>query len=216
MSLLSKLPIIAAGALLSASLSFAQTEDHPKPVQHKAPKAQKHASPKATAHPAPKVTKHKAPKAGHRGTSKKKKRGQQAIDNERATQIQEALVREHYLTGKPSGTWDSTTQEAMRRYQADHGWQNKSIPDSRALISLGLGPDHEHLLNPESAMTTEPQLPHGNGSVRPASRNVSDVAGHPSLNSPALNPEETSEPGISSTQSSPSASSAPTDLSGSH
>jgi len=31
------------------------------------------------------------------------------------------------------------------------------VPDARALIRLGLGPDHEHLLNPESAMTTQPQ-----------------------------------------------------------
>ena len=28
----------------------------------------------------------------------------------------------------------------MQRYQADHGWQTKLMPDSRALISLGLGP----------------------------------------------------------------------------
>ena len=45
----------------------------------------------------------------------------------------------------------------MRRYQADHGWQSKTVPDARALISLGLGPSHDHLLNPESAMTTEPR-----------------------------------------------------------
>ena len=213
MSIRSKFAVFAATALLTASLSFAQTEQHEKPVHHKAPKAEKHPAPKATAHKAPKAAKHKAPAAGHRAKAKSKKRtrGQAAIDNERATQIQEALVREHYLNGKPSGNWDSATQAAMRRFQADHGWQNKSIPDSRALISLGLGPDHEHLLNPESAMTTEPQLPHGSGSVRPAVRNASDVAGHP-----ALNPEETSDPEITSPQSSPSLSATPTDLSGSH
>ena len=44
----------------------------------------------------------------------------------------------------------------MERFQADNGWQSKSVPDSRALIKLGLGPDHQHLLNPESAMTTMP------------------------------------------------------------
>jgi hypothetical protein len=41
----------------------------------------------------------------------------------------------------------------MQRYQADQGWQSKQIPDSRALIKLGLGPSPDHLLNPESAMT---------------------------------------------------------------
>ena len=34
----------------------------------------------------------------------------------------------------------------------DQGWQSKTVPDSRALIRLGLGPNHDHLLNPESAM----------------------------------------------------------------
>ena len=85
-----------------------------------------------------------------------RKRGQQAIDRDRARAIQEALIREHYLEGAPSGTWDATTQAAMQRYQADQGWQSKTTPDSRALIKLGLGPSNDHLLNPESAMTTTP------------------------------------------------------------
>ena len=85
-----------------------------------------------------------------------KKRGQQGIDSDRARDIQTALIREHYIQGEPSGTWDSATQAAMQRYQADHGWQAKTTPDARALIKLGLGPSHDHLLNPESAMTTTP------------------------------------------------------------
>jgi len=83
-----------------------------------------------------------------------KKRGQQAIDSARARQIQIALIREHYMQGEPTGSWDAATQSAMQRYQADQGWQSKTTPDSRALIKLGLGPSHDHLLNPESAMTT--------------------------------------------------------------
>jgi hypothetical protein len=79
-----------------------------------------------------------------------KKRGQQAIDATRAREIQTALIREHYMQGEPSGTWDA----AMQRYQADQRWQSKTTPDSRALIKLGLGASHDHLLNPESAMTT--------------------------------------------------------------
>ena len=90
---------------------------------------------------------------GLRGKKGSKKRGQQAIDSTRARQIQEALIREHYMQGEPSGTWDAATQAAMQRYQADQGWQSKTTPDSRALIKLGLGPSHDHLLNPESAMT---------------------------------------------------------------
>ena len=93
---------------------------------------------------------------GKARTKSTKKRGQQVIDSERARQIQQALIREHYLQGQPTGTWDSATQAAMQRYQADQGWQSKATPDARALIKLGLGPSPEHLLNPESAMTSLP------------------------------------------------------------
>ena len=87
-----------------------------------------------------------------------KRKGQQKIDPQRAREIQEALIREHYMNGSASGTWDDTSQKAMEKFQADNGWQSKSVPDSRALIKLGLGPDHQHLLNPESAMTTAPPV----------------------------------------------------------
>jgi hypothetical protein len=97
-----------------------------------------------------------------RRTRKKKSvrtRGQQKIDAERATAIQEALIREHYLSGEARGTWNQASEDAMRKYQADNGWQSKTVPDSRALIKLGLGPSKDHLLNPESAMTTVPDPP---------------------------------------------------------
>jgi hypothetical protein len=99
-------------------------------------------------------TSHKGKKS--RKTAKSH-RGQQKIDPTRCREIQEALIREHYLDGVPTGTWDAKCQSAMQRYQSDNGWQSKSVPDSRALIKMGLGPDHEHLLNPESAMTSQPQ-----------------------------------------------------------
>jgi hypothetical protein len=89
----------------------------------------------------------------------KRLRGQQKIDSERATAIQQALIREHYLSGTASGKWDQASEDAMRRYQSDHGWQAKEVPDSRALIKLGLGPSNDHLLNPESAMTSTPAAP---------------------------------------------------------
>jgi peptidoglycan hydrolase-like protein with peptidoglycan-binding domain len=85
-----------------------------------------------------------------------KSRGQQAIKEDRAREIQAALIREHYLTGEPTGKWDERTKQALARYQADRGWQSKRLPDSRALIQLGLGPTHEGLLNPESVASTQP------------------------------------------------------------
>lgn len=85
-----------------------------------------------------------------------KYRGQQKPDAERTREIQEALVRQNYLQGEPSGVWDQSTRDAMARFQQDHGWQTRMVPDARALIALGLGPSHAGLINPETAMTTPP------------------------------------------------------------
>lgn len=85
-----------------------------------------------------------------------KYRGQQRPDSERTREIQEALVRQNYLHGTPSGIWDQATRSAMAHFQGDHGWQTKMVPDARALIALGLGPSHDGLINPETAMTSAP------------------------------------------------------------
>lgn len=73
--------------------------------------------------------------------TKSRLQSQKTIDDERATQIQSALIRSGYLTGEPSGHWDAQTEAAMQKLQADNGWQTKLVPDSRALIKLGLGPN---------------------------------------------------------------------------
>jgi hypothetical protein len=87
---------------------------------------------------------------GRKGKAARKPRGQQAIQSERAREIQSALIREHYLDGQPSGEWDTQTRAALVKFQGDNGWQTKVVPDSRALIKLGLGPDHSKTLNPEA------------------------------------------------------------------
>ena len=99
---------------------------------------------------------HRAPTSGHthskhRATAASHKmHGQQAIDSERVTAIQQALIREHYLSGEPTAKWDGDTQAAMLKFQADQGWQTKITPDSRALIKLGLGPNHSGAINASS------------------------------------------------------------------
>jgi hypothetical protein len=47
-----------------------------------------------------------------------------AMDHDRATAIQTALIKQGYLSGEASGTWDAQSMAAMH---------------SRALIKLGLG-----------------------------------------------------------------------------
>ena len=152
----------ATGSKASASSAPAKSHSASHPSANRHPK------------PSPAVSAHNSPgkhASSHKnGKKKTTARGQQKIDSERAQAIQEALVREHYMSGEPTGTWNQSSEEAMRRYQADHGWQSKTVPDSRALISLGLGPSHDHLLNPESAMTTGPNISHAATPVSAASQ----------------------------------------------
>jgi len=82
--------------------------------------------------------------------------GQQAIDSARVTEIQQALIRNHYLSGEPNGKWDVTTIAAMQKLQADQGWQTKLMPDSRALKLLGLGPDYSGAINAKGSSFSDP------------------------------------------------------------
>lgn len=99
--------------------------------------------------------------SGQRGSSRRGKSGTataaasrpRAMDDSRATQIQSALVKAGYLQ-EVTGHWDSSSQAAMQKLQGDNGWQTKMIPDSRALIKLGLGP---------SATLSKPDLSSGAG-----------------------------------------------------
>jgi peptidoglycan hydrolase-like protein with peptidoglycan-binding domain len=94
--------------------------------------------------------------SSHHKAKSHKLHGQQAIEPARVTEIQQALIREHYLTGEASGKWDATTEAAMQKYQADQGWQTKLMPDSRALKKLGLGPDYSNAINAKDSSFGEP------------------------------------------------------------
>jgi len=128
--------VIATVLLLTTGIASART----RTTQHRNSSHQK----------SPVVLSWKATASAHvtlvsakRKSKTKKVRGQQAIQGDRARQIQGALIREGYMKGEPSGVWDQSTKDAMAHYQTDHGWQTKTLPDSRALIQLGLGPSHE-------------------------------------------------------------------------
>ncbi len=166
--------MVFGAVLLIAGVGRAQvkTEGKVPPKKTSAKESSSHGrTTKSTAH---QVATHHAVHSRRRSVRKRRTswrwRGQQRISPERAEEIQKALIRVHYLQGKPSGKWDFATQSALRKYQTDHNWQSKIVPDSRALISLGLGPDPEHLLNPDSAMTSSPaERPAAPKAVVPAS-----------------------------------------------
>ena len=71
-------------------------------------------------------------------------------------EIQQALMRQHYLAGEASGKWDTTTIAAMQKFQADNGWQTRLMPDSRALKKLGLGADYSDAINAKTATFNDP------------------------------------------------------------
>jgi len=71
-------------------------------------------------------------------------------------EIQQALIRQHYLTGEANGKWDATTIAAMQKLQANQGWQTRLMPDSRALKMLGLGPDYSGAINAKGSSFTDP------------------------------------------------------------
>jgi peptidoglycan hydrolase-like protein with peptidoglycan-binding domain len=183
---------VASTATLVCSLGLSQTTPttSTKPATHKNTVSTTSKTSSVTAHSASAAhpaTKSKSAHSqttstrtgSHKGKRAKKVKGQQKIDSERTHQIQEALIRQHYMTGEATGKWDATTEDALRRFQADNGWQNKTVPDSRALIKLGLGPSHDHLLNPESAMTTSADAPQSTPASVPASTGPSSNANQP-------------------------------------
>lgn len=85
---------------------------------------------------------HAAAAKQHAAHAAKKVSAVPAIGAARARAIQAALVRAGYLT-RVNGIWDSASQLAMRSFQRAHHWQERFVPDSRALIALGLGPVHD-------------------------------------------------------------------------
>jgi len=85
------------------------------------------------------------PKAGTKKTSRKsrgsrrRERGQKAPTPQRIQEIQAALAREGTYQGRPSGKWDTTTVEAMKRFQSAQGLSPTGKLDALTLQKLGLG-----------------------------------------------------------------------------
>ena len=144
--------------VLSAGLATgASAEAAPKKPAAKAPSSPKVAPAKSKKKMASKVASRKRSRRARRGAWRR--RGQQAIDQQRIRQIQEALIKEKYLQGTATGTWDDRSRQAMVKYQQANGWQTRVVPDSRALIKMGLGPSYAGVLNPESLPAAENSSP---------------------------------------------------------
>jgi peptidoglycan hydrolase-like protein with peptidoglycan-binding domain len=82
----------------------------------------------------------KPSKSGKRSSSKTKRvKGQAAPTPDRINAIQDALARKGAYTGSPSGKWDDSTVEGMKKFQASHGLNPSGKMDALTLQKLGLG-----------------------------------------------------------------------------
>ena len=77
--------------------------------------------------------------SSRRKTRTKKVKGQAAPTPERIDEIQEALARKGAFTGTPSGTWDDSTVDAMKKFQSANGLSPTGKLDALTLQKLGLG-----------------------------------------------------------------------------
>jgi hypothetical protein len=72
----------------------------------------------------------------------------------RYNEIQNALVAKGYLAPNAAGgTWDQTSVEALKRFQAEQNLDTTGKINSLSLIALGLGPKHDA---PANALEVNP------------------------------------------------------------
>jgi peptidoglycan hydrolase-like protein with peptidoglycan-binding domain len=69
----------------------------------------------------------------------KRVRGQAAPTPERISDIQSALARQGAYSGEPTGKWDDSTSDAMKKFQSAHGLNPTGKYDALTLQKLGLG-----------------------------------------------------------------------------
>jgi putative peptidoglycan binding protein len=89
----------------------------------------------------PKTTKSSSKSHSTKKTSsrKKKDKGQMAPTSDRITEIQQALAKDGSYSAAPTGKWDDSTVDAMRKFQTTHALNPTGKLDALTLEKLGLG-----------------------------------------------------------------------------
>jgi peptidoglycan hydrolase-like protein with peptidoglycan-binding domain len=115
----------------AAAQSIASNESH-KPATSSA--ATSHAKTTGT-------TAKKSSKSGKSSSRKRSRRekGQAAPTPDRIGEIQAALAKNNAYDGVPTGKWDGSTADALRKYQSAHGLSPTGKLDALTLEKLGLG-----------------------------------------------------------------------------
>jgi peptidoglycan hydrolase-like protein with peptidoglycan-binding domain len=83
-------------------------------------------------------SKRRTSKTGTKGV-RRGSRGQKVPTPERIAEIQQALAKDGSFTGTANGKWDSSTTEAVKRFQDAHGLNPTGKLDALTLQKLGLG-----------------------------------------------------------------------------
>lgn len=102
--------------------------------------------------------------SGKRSSRSKKVKGQAAPSMDRISEIQEALAKRGAFDGTPTGKWDDSTVEAMRKFQAANHLNPTGKLDAPTLQKLGLGS--------ETAGVAAPIPPPNSSANRLLSRNA--------------------------------------------
>jgi peptidoglycan hydrolase-like protein with peptidoglycan-binding domain len=93
----------------------------------------------STAKPASSSTSKSAKSKKSTSRKSKRVRGQAAPTPERISDIQSALARQGAYSGGPTGKWDDSTTDAMKKFQSAHGLNPTGKYDALTLQKLGLG-----------------------------------------------------------------------------
>ena len=86
------------------------------------------------------TTKKRSGKSGKSSSRRGKRvKGQAAPTVDRVNEIQGALAKNGAYSGTPSGKWDDSTVEAMKKFQSTHRLSPTGKMDALTLQKLGLG-----------------------------------------------------------------------------
>jgi len=127
------LAALAVGSLTLPAAGAAQTTSASK-ASHKT--ATGSAAAKSTTGTAKKRSGKSGKSSSRRG---KRVKGQAAPTVDRVNEIQGALAKNGAYSGTPSGKWDGSTVEAMKKFQSTHGLNPTGKMDALTLEKLGLG-----------------------------------------------------------------------------
>jgi peptidoglycan hydrolase-like protein with peptidoglycan-binding domain len=139
------LAALTAGTLTVPAVAAQSTSAQPKKPMHKKPSSTNATQSKSSA--ATKSTRSTSSRNSSRRKSTKLK-GQAAPTPERISEIQEALAKRGVFTDTPSGKWDDSTVEAMKKFQSSNGLSPTGKLDALTLQKLGLGSETAGLAAP--------------------------------------------------------------------